>query len=53
MRSSTTAFYIYLQPLITAVGAYFILEEATPGNYLWAGIGLVVGGVLVIERPKS
>jgi drug/metabolite transporter (DMT)-like permease len=53
VRSSTTAFYIYLQPLITAVGAYYFLDEATPGNYLWAGVGLLIGGVLVIERPKS
>ncbi len=53
VRSSTTAFYIYLQPMITAVGAYYFLEEPTPGNYLWAGVGLLIGGALVIERPKA
>ena len=52
VRSSTTAFYIYLQPLITACGAAWILGTPMRSEYMWAGLGLLIGGFLVLSRPK-
>jgi drug/metabolite transporter (DMT)-like permease len=52
VRSSTTAFYIYLQPLITAVAAWWMLGEEVPGTYAFAAVGLVLGGVLVLDRRR-
>jgi drug/metabolite transporter (DMT)-like permease len=56
LRSSTTAIYVYSQPLITGIGSRFVLgERATRGTLLsaacvFAGIWLVARGR---ERPAT
>jgi drug/metabolite transporter (DMT)-like permease len=51
LRASTTAVYIYAQPLVTATAAWFVFgERPTPAMLLAAG-ALFVGIWLVARRP--
>ncbi len=50
LPASTTAFYIFAQPFITAVAAWFILKERLQPELIPAAVGLLVGLVLVV-RP--
>ena len=50
--ASTTAFFIFAQPIITAVAAYLLLgERLTPALGL-AALGLFSGMALVARRPR-
>lgn len=52
LRASTTAIYVYVQPLITATASWIVFhEELTPGM-LWAAILVFPGIWLVARRPK-
>jgi drug/metabolite transporter (DMT)-like permease len=52
LRASTTAIYVYVQPLITATASWiFFREELTPGM-LWAAVLVFPGIWLVARRPK-
>lgn len=47
----TASNYLYLQPLVTMVAAYFIFGETiTPMGYL--GCGLIIGGLVVSDKLK-
>jgi len=53
VRASTTAIYVYLQPLITGAASLVLLgEELTPGS-LRALAALFVGIALVSRRPPA
>ena len=52
LRASTTAMYVYVQPLITGVaGAVLLGEELTRGLLLSAG--LVFAGIWLVARRPS
>ena len=52
VQASTTAFFIFAQPIITAVAAYLLLgERLTPALGL-AALGLFSGMALVARRPR-
>jgi len=53
VRASTTAIYVYLQPLITGVAAYWLLHEELGAGLLRAAIMLFIGIALVTRRPES
>ena len=43
--------YLYVQPIVTMVAAYFILgEEVFPMGYI--GCALIIGGILISEKLK-
>ena len=50
LASSTTAFYVFAQPFITAVAAYFVLGERLEPALLPAALGLFTGLALVVKR---
>lgn len=50
VRASTTAFYIYLQPLLAALGGAWWLGEELHGALVPAAAGIVLGGLLVLRR---
>jgi len=50
VRASTTAFYIYLQPLLAALGGAWWLGEELHAALLPAAAGIVLGGLLVLRR---
>lgn len=50
VRASTTAFYIYLQPLLAAVGGAWWLGERLHAALVPAAVGIVLGGLLVLRR---
>ena len=50
VRASTTAFYIFAQPFITAVAAWWVLGERLEPELIPAALGLLVGLALVV-RP--
>jgi len=51
LRASTTAVYVYAQPLVTATAAWFVFgEHPTPAMVL-AAVALFVGIWLVARRP--
>lgn len=52
VRASTTAVYIYLQPIISALGGWWLLEERVGANAAWAAVGLFLG-VWLVTRPTS
>ena len=52
VRASTAAFYIYLQPVIAGLGGHFVLGERLHEALLPAAAGIVLGGLLVIRRPR-
>lgn len=51
LRASTTAVYIYAQPLVTAVAAWFVFAERPTAAMLSAAAALFVGIWLVARRP--
>jgi len=51
VRASTTAIYVYLQPVITGVAGYLLLHEELSSGMLRAAIMLFVGIALVTRRP--
>lgn len=52
LSASTTAIYIYVQPLITAAASAWILnEELTPGMLVSAA--LVFAGIWLVVRPRT
>lgn len=50
LRASTTAVYIYLQPVISALGGWWLLEEHLGANAAWAAVGLFLGVWLVTRE---
>jgi drug/metabolite transporter (DMT)-like permease len=50
-EASLVASYIYLQPVITAVGAFFLLDER-PGPRTFVAAALVFGGVWLSARAR-
>ena len=53
LRASTTAVYVYAQPLITAVAAWFVFGERPTVAMLLAAAALFVGIWLVARRPSA
>lgn len=51
VRASTTAVYVYLQPMITGVAGYWLLEEEIGDGMLRAAVMLFLGIALVTRRP--
>ena len=53
VQASTTAFFIFAQPIITALGAWVVLgERLTPALGLAAAL-LFLGTALVLRRPPA
>ncbi|MDA1266356.1 MAG: DMT family transporter [Planctomycetota bacterium] len=52
VRASTTAFYIFMQPVIAAVGGGWILGEPIGAEVLLASACLVPGMLLVTRKDK-
>ncbi len=52
VRASTTAFYIYAQPVITAIASALLLDEAFQPGMGRAALALFVGIALVTRRPR-
>jgi drug/metabolite transporter (DMT)-like permease len=50
VRASTTAFYIYLQPLLAIGASWLLLGERLSADMLWAGLGLFLAVFLVSRR---
>lgn len=53
VSASTTAVYIYLQPLISAAGGVLVLNEKIGGHVFVAALLLFAGVGLVVLRPPS
>lgn len=53
LRASTTAVYVYSQPLITAIAAWFVFAERPTPAMLGAAAALFVGIWLVSRRPPQ
>ena len=53
VRASTTAVYVYVQPLITGVASYYLLEERLSPGMLRAAVLLFIGIALVSRRPRA
>ena len=52
VRASTTAVYIYIQPIITGVVAWLVAdEELTP--VLFVSAALVFAGIWMVARPGA
>ena len=51
--ASTTAFFVFTQPIITAVASYFVIGERPTRALFVAGVGLLVGMALVLSRPSG
>lgn len=51
VQASTTAFFIFAQPIITAVAAYLLLDERLTPALGIAAAGLFTGMALVARRP--
>ncbi|MFT7078229.1 MAG: drug/metabolite transporter (DMT)-like permease [Planctomycetota bacterium] len=51
VEASTTAFFVFAQPLITALAAWFFLREVPTPALALAAVGLFAGMTLVIRRP--
>lgn len=52
VRASTTAAYIYIQPVITGVAAWLVIdEELTPA--MFASAALVFAGIWLVARPGA
>lgn len=52
VRASTTAVYVYLQPLITAVAGVLVLHEEVTRTMFVAG-ALVFAGIWLVVRPPK
>lgn len=52
LAASTTAFYVFAQPFVTAIAARLVLDERLAPGLLPAAIGLFVGLALVV-RPAA
>lgn len=52
VSASTTAVYIYLQPLISAAGGVLVLNETLEGHVFLAALLLFTGVGLVVLRPQ-
>ena len=50
VRASTTAFYIFMQPVISALGGALVLGETLGANVALAAAGLVPGMFLVLRK---
>ncbi|MEM9382163.1 MAG: DMT family transporter, partial [Planctomycetota bacterium] len=53
VEASTTAFFIFAQPIITAVAAWLLLAERPTLELGLAAVGLFAGMALVLRRPAS
>ena len=53
VRASTTAFYIFIQPVISAVGGALLLEESLSVRVGLAAAGLVPGMLLVLRKESK
>lgn len=53
LRATTTAVYIYMQPIITGVGSWLILGERLTPGLLRAAVLLFIGVWLVTRRPRQ
>ena len=51
LRASTTAVYVYMQPLITGIAAWLVFAETPTRGMVWAAALLFVGIWLVARRP--
>lgn len=52
VEASTTAFFVFAQPVITALAAWVMLKEVPNSALGLAAIGLFMGMALVVKRPK-
>lgn len=52
VRASTTAFFVFTQPLITAAGAWFVLSERPTPALGVAAVLIFCGMALVVRRPR-
>jgi drug/metabolite transporter (DMT)-like permease len=52
LRASTTAIYVYAQPLVTATASWFVFGERPTPAMLLAAAALFVGIWLVARRPS-
>jgi drug/metabolite transporter (DMT)-like permease len=53
IQASTTAVYVYSQPLITGLAGFWLMGERLSAALLWAGLMLFGGIWLVAKRPKA
>jgi drug/metabolite transporter (DMT)-like permease len=51
VRASTTAVYVYSQPLITGIASWMVFGEEPTLAMAWAAVGLFIGIWLVGRRP--
>lgn len=51
VEASTTAFFVFAQPIITALAAWLLLSEVPTPALGAAAIGLFAGMALVVKRP--
>lgn len=51
VEASTTAFFVFAQPVITALAAWAILREFPTPALALAAVGLFAGMALVVKRP--
>ncbi len=52
VQASTTAFFIFAQPIITALAAWAVLDERPTAALGLAGLLLFAGMALVLHRPR-
>ncbi len=53
VRASTTAVYVFSQPLISGIGSWVVFGEEPTIAMAWAAVGLFVGIWLVGRRPPA
>jgi drug/metabolite transporter (DMT)-like permease len=53
LPASTTAFYIFVQPFITAIAAWFVLGERLEVGLIPAAAGMLIGLALVVRPGGS
>ena len=53
LRSSTVAFYIYLQPILATILAIILGKDILTGTKLLSGFLIFVGVFFVLKRPPS
>lgn len=52
VEASTTAFFVFAQPVITALAAWIVLKEVPTPALGLAATGLFIGMALVVRKPK-
>ena len=52
VEASTTAFFVFSQPIITALAAWWILQERPTPSLGLAAAGLFLGMALVVQRKR-